>query len=100
TCDRSAGEPWGRGGAGSRRPSGGAGSARAPAWLDVGGEGAIEQVPEDLRLTDEGGHAAVLHLVGGGVLHDEIDGLQGVAPGARDARAEIRQHVRADPRVV
>src|SRR5262245_34151705 len=83
-------------GRGRSRPA----SGRAPGGLDVSGVGRVKEVPQDLRFTDQGGHAARLPLVARRVPHHEVDGFLGVPAGAGHPRAEILQHVLAHPRVV
>src|SRR5580765_8639212 len=86
---RTLGASRGRASAASRAPVSGTRAARPPARLHVDGVQAVEQVPEDLGLADERGHAAGLELVARGVADHEVDGLQRILPRARWPRAEV-----------
>src|SRR5262245_6130910 len=97
---RTLGASRGRAPAARAEPISGTRGARPPARLDVRRVEAVEQVPEDLGLPDQGGDASGLQLVRVGVAHHEVDRLERVLPRARRARPEVLEGVAADPRVV
>ena len=72
----------------------------APAGLDVRRLDAVEQVPEDLGLAHQRRRRTLLQLARRRVRDHEGERLLAVAARARHARPEVRERLRADPRVV
>src|SRR3989442_11041934 len=82
------------------RSSLGPGAARTPGRIHVRGVGTVAEVPENLGLADERGHATRLQLVRRAVAYHDVHRLLGVPAGPRQSRTKVGQHLRAHPRIV
>ena len=62
-------------------------------WFDIGQVQAVEQVPQNFRLLDQGPHTSFLQLMREGVLNDEFNGLLRIKGGVGYTHLKIPQGV-------